>query len=405
MTVRMSFVCVALAVSVRAQTWTPVPAFSFQAQQTARDDVDYRAGLSELDARQWEQAISAFAASAARNQSRADAALYWKAYAQKRAGQGEPALLTVAELRRRYPASRWIKDARALELEVRAQAGLPVSPGAEQDEDLKMLALNSLMQADPSAAFPLIQEVLTSDNPEGVKEQALFVLTQSGSPEANKLLGQIASGGSNPALQIKAIHMMGMMGDKSSRKALTELYRSSPNIQVKGAILESFMQSGSRDFLLSAVKSETNPQLREEAIGQIALTGGREELWQLYGASRSTEEKKEILQSMFLSGDSSRLTEVARNGSDPQLRVAAIRSLGLMGSNGRSDVLVSIFENDKDRDVREAALNALFIRRDAKALIALARREKDPQVKKEIISRLGLIHSPEVTDYMTEILK
>jgi HEAT repeat protein len=394
-----------LAATSYAQQWAVAPAFSFQASGTGQEDSDYRAGLSALDARQWDRAVRLFSVSAANTRANADAALYWKAYAQNRAGHGEAALSTLAQLRRQYASSRWMRDARALEVEVRGQTGAPVSPNAEADDDLKMLAVNSLMQSNPAAAFPVVEKVLTSDNSERVKEQALFVLTQSGSPEANKVLSDIAGGRANPQLQIKAIQLMGMTGNEEARKALAGIYRSSSDMSVKRAILHSFMQSGARDFLLNAAKSESNPELRKDAIRQLAMTGGAEQLWQLYGSSSSMDDKKAILQSMFMSGDSTRLAQVASTDANPELRTAAIQSLGLMGDNGKGDRLVSIYQNDKDQHVREAVLNALFLQQNGKGLVDLARREKDPEMKKQIISKMALVHSPEVTNYMMEILK
>src|SRR5208283_6230085 len=119
------------------------------------------------------------------------------------------------------------------------------------------------------------------------------------------------------------------------------------------------------------------------------------------------EDKEEILKSMFIAGNGAKLVEVAQNAStDPRLRIAAVRSLGLRGArDGRADVLVSIYKSDQNRDVREEALKALFIQGNAKALIDLARAEKDPEMKREIIRNLSLVPSKETTDYMMEILK
>ncbi len=395
----------ALAAAAQAQTWQAVPAFSFDSQQAARNDADYQKGLSELDAHQWEQAVASFDSAAAHAKSNADAALYWKAYAQNRTGQREAALLTITQLREKYPGSRWLKDARALDLEVRAQSGSPVSPSSEPDDDLKLMAVNGLIRSDPSAAFPVLEKVLTSDNSERVKEQALFVLTQSSSPEATKLLANIATGKSNPDLQVKAIRLMGMMGNDQARKQLASIYTLSPNERVKRAILQSYMQSGSRDLLLHVAQTELNPDLRRDAIRQLALTGGEEQLWQLYQSDKSPEDRKAILQSMFLSGNATRLLQVARTDSDPELREAAIKSLGLMGNKVPGETMVSLYESDRDTQVRKAVLNSLFLQGNGKALVDLARREKDPEMKKEIVSKMALIHSKEVTDYMMELLK
>jgi HEAT repeat protein len=96
---------------------------------------------------------------------------------------------------------------------------------------------------------------------------------------------------------------------------------------------------------------------------------------------------------------------LARSLREPELRIAAIKSLGMMGNNGHGDVLVSIYQTDTDPEVRRAVLRALFIQQDGKALVDLARAEKDPRMKEEIVKNMSLIHTKETTDYMMEILK
>ena len=405
---RMSFIALTIALGAGpalAQISVPF-AQSFQARQANREDADYQAGLRALDARQWDQAISSFDAAASHKGTQVDAALYWKAYAENRAGHREDSLSTIAELRKDYPSSRWISDARALEVEVRAQAGAPVSPASESDENLKLIAINSLMQSDPDQALPILQKLLASpNNSPKVKERALFVLTQNSSPQAHKLLADIAQGSSNPDLQLKAIRYMGMMGSEESRKQLASLYNSSSDERIKRAILQGFMLSGSRALLLKVAKTESNPELRKQAIRELAMSGGQDELWQLYQSDSSVENKEAILHSMFLGGNSAKLVEIARTEKDPALRVAAIKSLGLMGENGRGDVLVSIYQSDPNREVRETVLNSLFLQQNGKALVALARSEKDPEMKRKIVEKMALVHSKETTDYMMEVLK
>jgi HEAT repeat protein len=399
--IRYIVLVLASAAALTAQSPSGPFGLSFQAQQGSHEDPDYQAGRRALDAGDWQKAIRAFDASVARKGPGADGALYWKAYAQNRAGRREDALTTIATLRKGYPSSRWINDAQALEVEM----GAGVNPGAGSDDDVKIVALNGLMQSDPAQAFPILERVLKSNNSEDVKEKALFVLTQSPLPEARKLLSSIARGSSGPDLQTRAIKYMGMMGNDDSRRELVSIYESTGDKDIRHAILKSFMISGSRGFLLTVAKSEKDPELRADAIRQLALTGGQDELWQLYQSTGSMDDKEEILKSMFMTGNSAKLVEIAQSQTDPRLRVAAIKSLGLMGGNGRSDLLDSIYKSDQNRDVREATLKSLFLQQNAKALIELARAEKDPEMKREIIRNLSLVPSKETTDYMMEILK
>lgn len=389
--------------SSAASTWRR----DFQARSGGNrsEDHDYQRGLSALDAHRWDRAIASFEAVADRKGTDADAALYWKAYAQSRAANREDALATLGELRRLYPSSRWVNDAQALDVEVRAQAGSPVNPGAQADEEIKLIAINSLLQSDPSTAFPALQKVLAGNSSVKVKEKALFVLTQNSSPEARKLLGTVAGNSANPDLQMRAIRYVGLMGSEDARKELEGLYSRSNDEHVKRAILQSFMRSGSRTFLMNAAKTEKSPELRAEAIRQLALSGGQEELWQLYQTSSSSEDKNAILKSMFLSHNTARLSELAKTEKDPQLRVSAIKSLGLIRDEGATDTLVSIYKSDSHPEVKESVLNALFLQQNGKALVDIARNEKDPQLKEKAVQKMSLLHSKDVTDYMLEVLK
>lgn len=393
--------------TVAAQGWPTAPgAMGFQAARNAnRDDADYQNGLRELDQRHWDRAIADFKASAAHNRSSSDAALYWQAYAEDHAGRNEDAMATLSSLLADYPSSSWLKDALALKVELQGQAGSAPSPNAQPDEELKLLAINSLMQSDPNQAVPILQKLLKGDASEKLKERALFVLTQSSSPEARNTLDQLARDSSHPELQRKAIHYMGLMGNAESRNELASIYKASSDVQLKHDILHSFMQSGSRDFLLDVAKTEQNPELRLDAIHQLAISGGQEQLEQLYKSENSLENKKAIVKSMFMTGDAAWLEQIVRSEKDPELRIAAIKSLGLMGGRAHTDVLVGVYQSDQNPEVRHAILNALFMQQNGKALVDLARSEKDPKWKQEIVQKMSLVHSKEVTDYMIEVLK
>jgi tetratricopeptide (TPR) repeat protein len=99
-----------------------------------RDDRYYRQGKNYLDRKSYEQAIESFNRVIENKSSRADGALYWRAYALNRLGKRDDALATLTELQRNYPKSRWLDDAKALEAEVRQKNGQPVSPESTADE-------------------------------------------------------------------------------------------------------------------------------------------------------------------------------------------------------------------------------------------------------------------------------
>ena len=384
-------------------------------EQEARDRAQERAerleelyddGREALDDDHYEQAAAKFTALADMNGPQTDAALYWKAYAENKLGRRDSALTTIADLKRRFPQSRWQKDASALEIEVRQSTGQPPHPDTQKDDDLRLLAIRGLMNVDPEHAIPLLGKVLDSPTASPKeKSQALFVIAQSGSPQARDVLGKVARGQSNPDLQRRAVEYLGMFGGNQARTVLAEVYSSSSDPSIKRAILRSYMIGGDKDRLFAAAKSEKDEKLRSEAIRQLGLVHGVNELEQLYKTESSPELRRAILQAFFLSGDAGRLVAAAQTEKDPELRRAAVRNLGLIHSDESGKALQAIYAKETDRDTRAEVLNAFFLQNNAAALVAIARSEKDPDLKREAVQKLSLMHSKEATDYLMELLK
>jgi len=364
----------------------------------------YDEGNDALDEHDWARAVKNFDKVARMKMSHADAALFWKAHAQAKMGNRPDALATIAELQQWYPKSKWANDAKQLEVEVRQSAGQRIEPRNVEDEELKLMALNALMQTDPERALPIIESILSGNKSEKLKEKALFVLSQSSSPKAMEILTRIAKSGS-PDLQMRAIRFLGIAGGQRSRDVLADVYNSTTKIEVKKAVLKAYMISGDRAHLLALARNETNVELRAEAVMQLGVNGARAELAELYSLEPTVEVKKKIIQAMFIGGNSDKLAELARTEKNFELKVAAIRNLGLMGGKRTGDLLVQLYREDPREEVREAVINGLFVQNNAKALVELARAEKDPELKREIVQKLSIMHSKDATEYLLEFLK
>ena len=387
---------------------TPPVGSKFVSDQAAsanvREEQLYKDATNSLNESQWQQAIESFSQVASMKGRRADAALYWKAYALNKAGHKVEAESAIAELRRDFPRSDWLKDAGALQLQIKQGSGQTVDPSGESDEDLKLLAINSLMNSEPDRAIPLLQGVLTNpNNPTKIKERALFVLAQSDSSQANQIIGGIARGQSGSDLQVRAIHYLGISGTRYS-KLLQDIYAASSDVNVKRAVLQAYMTSGAKEPVLAAAKSEKDPELRQSAIHQLGAMGARTELAQLYGSTSSTDDKEAILQAFGGAGDSDDLIRIATTQGDSKVRQRAIRSLGPFGGEKARPALVQIYTSEKDPELRRAAIQSMFVLGDATDLIALARKETDPEMKRKLVEQLSVMNSKESRDYMLEIL-
>ncbi len=369
-----------------------------------RADDLYERARDLIEQGHYDRALAALDRILRMNGSRTDAALYWKAYSLAKLGQRADALSALADFQKRFADSRWLRDAKALDVELRQASGQKVSPDAESDDELKLLALRGLMNSDPDQAVATVEKMLAGPNSPKVKERALFVLSQSRSPRARDIIAATARTG-NPDLQLKAIRYLGVMGGPENRQLLADIYRSVNDPAVKRSILRSFMVANDRDRLFAVAKTETDPSLRGEAVRQLGVMHAGAELGQLYQADSSAEVKKSILQAMFVGNDAAKLIELAKSERDPELRKTAIRNLGLMKRPETSSALTAIYGSDPSPEVRKAVVNALFLQNDASALVSLARAEKNAEMKNEIVSRLSLMKSKEATDYLIEILK
>jgi TolA-binding protein len=313
-----------------------------------RADGEYDAGTRSLDQHHYDEAVIHFDQVINSKSPRADGALYWKAYALNRAGKKDDALAALAQLHHDFPQSAWLNDAQALETEVKQSTGQPISPAQESNDDLKLLAINSLMNADPERAVPLIEGILKGSGPPNVKRNALFVLTQSRSPRAQQLLSDYAKGGGNPDLQLQAIRYLGQTGSRDAQQQLGTIYGTTSDTRVKTVIIDSLSGTRSWDALLNIAKTEKDANLRNQAIRTIA-----------------------------------------NNRSAPL------------------DGLLEMYPN-VDASAKTAMIDGLQGRRDAKTMVDLARKETDPEVKRKIVERLGDLardHNKDAMDYMMEILK
>ena len=293
-----------------------------------------------IDERQYEKAVAAFDQVIREKGPRAEGARYWKAYALRRLGKIGEALEVLGALDSEHPASRWKNDAKALEVELRQS-----SPASQDDEDLKLLALNGLVQNEPESAVPLLEKILASGKSSPrMKQRALYVLAQSRNAQARGLVAQYARGVTNPDLQLTAIDYLGAVATPEAMAALAEIYRGSNDAAVKRVALQGMARARDKSMLLQIAKSETDLEFKKEAIRQLGRTDSMEGLKELY-----------------------------RTETDQGVRTAVI---GALGDYGKPAVLVE-----------------------------LARAEKNALLKKEIVRRLSDMRSKEAQAYLVELLQ
>jgi len=415
----------------------------------------YDEATKALDARQYQKALGLYREAERLKGRQSDAAVYWQAWIQYKLARETDALNNLDRLKSSYPDSRWLDDAAILRAEISGEVS--------SEEEIKLMAIAGILNTDPERAADELEKLLHGNGSTAFKEQALFLLVQTGAPRATEITERYARDASDPTTQRVALRTLVFIDDADSRAVIEDVYLSTSDVELKAEILEGLAMVGDEARLLEIARGETSPELqqaaiegltmmgafaalealyeeredpqtrmallhaytmagrvepvveaarsddspevRAQAVELLAMMGATEEIWALYGDEESVETKKAILAGLFVAGDVERLTEVATSEPNRELRGEAIRGLGVAGGEAAAATLKRIYEAESDRELRSAVLQALAIQGNAGELIAIARNETDPELRREAVRHLSMMGSEEATAYLLELLE
>ncbi len=365
----------------------------------------YNQGRSYLDQRQYERAIVSFDRVIAQKATRSDAALYWKAYCQFKLGKAEDAVASIAQLRKEYPQSRYLNDAKVLEVDAKK-----TRPEDIQDNDeIKLLAINAMKESDPERAVPLLEDVLSKTNSLRVKRGALSVLAQINNARSHQILLNYAKGAANPDLQMEAIRYIAVNRDKLTTSGeLRQIYEATDDVTVRRAIINAYQSAGNKTELVRIAESGVTPvAIRQQAISGLTNIAAPQELWTLYQKETDKTLKIQMVQAFRSMGALEQITQVLKVEKDVEVRRQAIRALGGLKSEKTGQMLVDMYAGEQDLENRKAVISALNSQENAEALVAIARKETNLPLKTEIVRRLSDMapRSKVAADFMLEILK
>lgn len=363
----------------------------------------YEQARAALDNGNYPQARELFAEIAAAGGPRAEDAMYWKAYAEERMGNERAAMRSIAELTRLFPESRWVDDAKALELQMRNHGNAEELP---EDEELKLYALQALVLSNPEKAVPIIKRYLEEGKSDQLKERALFLLLQADTEESRELLGTAALGASSVMLQVSAIRTLGMIGDKESLDLLERAYRETDNENVRAQIVNAFMTSGEAGRIKAVLEDTDSVQVRTQAIQMLGVMGETEFLRGLYPDEESEHTRRIIVQSMAMGGDAEFLMEIIRNETATDLRIMAIQSLMMVDAGDVSGELVDIYRDSESENEKHVVVQALAMQGAAEELRTLFREEDDKGLRRQIMHSMAMfLDEDETSDFFLEILE
>lgn len=370
---------------------------------TALAQTPYDDGQKALREQNWSVAAEQFQQAIKSDKGNADAAMYWRAHALYQAGRKPEAERQITALERKYPDSRWIKEAQVLKIENQSADAIANNANADSglDENLRMFALAQLMDRDPERATPLVLKVLRTTKNEEIANDALFVLGMSDLPAAQKAISEVAHDSSNPELQANAIHMLGAASTDSSLALLQSLYNDSASFEVKQSIIQAQIMADDADFLVTMLKQEKDSELQRDMIHALGVMDATTQLAALYPTFTDIETKRAALEAFSIADDTDMLMQVLATETDPELRKTAIHGLAMEGGSESAGYLEDLYASAKSTEEKIDILDSLVMM-DASESFALkiVRTETDPALQRRAIEVLGVM---DATDELADL--
>jgi len=254
------------------------------------------------------------------------------------------------------------------------------------NEELALAALEGLMAQPGDRALPIIKKVLAGSQSTLVKKRALFVLSQIHAPEAQQLLSQM-SRSPDPALRGEAIRSIGIGGNAQLLDSLQSTYDSG-DAQIKEEVLQAWLIAGRKEAVYQAALNAKSEDEAKKAIQMLGAMGATEELRKLGDRPNAS---RGLVQAFAISGDLASLRKIADGNGDRDMRIEAVRSIGIIHGEAARNALRDIYSRGDDPELREAALQGMLINRDEQGVLALYRAAKSSDEKRKLLRTLSMI--------------
>ena len=362
-------------------------------------------------------------------------ALYWEAFSRYRMG-GTDGLRTARKLLDRqladYPSARTHTDALALATRIDgALAAVGDSDAArrnvqelqnqdcvEGENDVRIAALNALMNSNQERALPILKRVIQRRDPCSVemRKTALFVISQHGGDETAAILMDVVANDPDADIRGNAVFWLSQNPSPETVPLLDSLLRYSTDDEIRGKALFALAQQDDERAAATMRAVISDPSMPNELRGNAIFWLGQSEspstnayLRELYASLDDDELRGQVLFAVSQSDDPANgewLVDIATDRSQPmELRKNALFWAGQSGE-GQADLL-AMWSLDLDQEMKgqlvfvysqsgePAALDKLF---------EIARTETDKELRENAIFWLGQSDDPRVTAFLEELI-
>ena len=338
----------------------------------------FREGRDFIEAQNWQKAAEKFNdfIRVYPKDKDLDAALYWYGYALEKQGRKEDATAQLKRLVDRFPNSSWRREGIAL-LVAMGHTEIAQEIANRDNCEIKILALQSLFQADEERAINIISETLkATNNPcQGLQAAAVTILGSRRSPRVVPILLDIARANADLKLRLTAIRQLGNQHNDQVTEELIKLYDADRTKEVRAQILRALIEGRSprgTAKVMEIARASDDLGARQYAIrflGEIKDPAALEELIRIYDADKTKEIRSQVLRALSDRDEPrarAKVWDIARTGDTPEMRIEAIRRLG-DHSRVTLDELLQLYSSETNLQIKQALLRTFADINDPKA--------------------------------------
>ena len=363
----------------------------------------FREGRDFIEAQNWQRAAEKFNdfIKGYPKDKDLDAALYWYGYALQKQDRKLEAKDSLVRLMNRFPNSSWRQEAKALLVSMGFQKD--VEDGLQRENcEIKILALQSLFQADQERAIGIASEALRSNPGQcpGFPAAAVSMLCSHAGARAVPLLLDIARTNPDQKLRLTAIKRLGEQHSDQVIDELIKIFDADRTKEIRGQILRALVESHTprgTTKVLEIARAGDDLAVRQYAIrfiGELQDSASLDELIRIYDADKTKEIRWQIMRALAEREDErarKKLFDIARQGESPELRLEAIRRLGDHGRVSLDD-LMQLYTSETSLQIKQGLLRAFGNSNDPRALGKLydiARSNDAVELRGYAIRQLG----------------
>ncbi len=290
----------------------------------------------------------------------------------------------------------------------------------DDDDDIRIAALNAVLQMDPDRAVPLLKTVLARRDAGStcLRRKAVFLLSQKRTDETSSLMLKVVREDPDQEVREQAVFWLSQVPGDETVAALDSILRdprTDPDIQDKAIFaLSQHHSSRSAATLRAYVERRDAPQeMREKAIfwlGQRNSPENADFLKSLFAKVESDDLKEKIIFSLSQMGGADNYRWLMNIALDPKQDIEIRKKALFWAGQGHSvDVadLVKLYDSMQDREMKEQLIFVYSQRREDAALdklMAIGKSDPDRELRKKAIFWIGQSRSPRAAQYLQELI-